>query len=215
MCVCVCVCACVLYNVTIHKNAFTKRYQFRGTCNLLVLCPEYVIIPLQFLTGTILALFTNPSLFSIFTDSKGDHNYRWRTMDDNASPEKLWFKAAVIAVPIAGGFILIFLVLLAVRMLRSDTKRHRRLMEMRKHRSLTKAQLYVADHFIDKSDSLIHTNALEKQNHIYKNVNIKIDCDGTIYEKQKNTDICDRPGSVSSVIVWGGDKNKDSEPSNV
>lgn len=59
----------------------------------------------------------------------------------------LWFKAAVIAVPIAGGFILVLLVLLAVRMLRTDSQRHRRLIQVRRERSLTKAQLYVTDHF--------------------------------------------------------------------
>lgn len=63
----------------------------------------------------------------------------------------LWFKAAVIAVPIAGGFILVLLVLLAVRMLRTDTQRHRRLIQVRRERSLTKAQLYVTDHFSDAS----------------------------------------------------------------
>ncbi|KAK7477097.1 hypothetical protein BaRGS_00031683, partial [Batillaria attramentaria] len=63
----------------------------------------------------------------------------------------LWFKAAVIAVPIAGGFILVLLVLLAVRMLRTDTQRHRRLIQIRRERSLTKAQLYVTDHFSDVS----------------------------------------------------------------
>ena len=61
----------------------------------------------------------------------------------------LWFKAAVIAVPIAGGFILVLLVLLAVRMLRTDSQRHRRLIQVRRERSLTKAQLYVTDHFSD------------------------------------------------------------------
>ena len=65
----------------------------------------------------------------------------------NTSPNELWFKAAVIAVPIAGGFILVLLVLLAIRVLRNDNRRHRQLIQMRHHRSLTKAQLYVADHF--------------------------------------------------------------------
>ncbi|KAL8602901.1 hypothetical protein ACOMHN_026861 [Nucella lapillus] len=66
-----------------------------------------------------------------------------------AEDRDLWFKAAVIAVPIAGGFILVLLVLLAVRMLRTDTQRHRRLIQVRRERSLTKAQLYVTDHFSD------------------------------------------------------------------
>lgn len=39
--------------------------------------------------------------------------------------ETLWFRAATIAVPIAGGFILIVLVLLASRMLSKENKRHR------------------------------------------------------------------------------------------
>ncbi|XP_076439386.1 uncharacterized protein LOC143278422 [Babylonia areolata] len=63
----------------------------------------------------------------------------------------LWFKAAVIAVPIAGSFILVLLVLLAVRMLRTDSQRHRRLVQVRRERGLRKAQLYVTDHFSDVS----------------------------------------------------------------
>ncbi|CAG0893285.1 unnamed protein product [Darwinula stevensoni] len=47
------------------------------------------------------------------------------TPSDAALQQDLWFKAATIAVPIAGGFILIILVLLAVRMLRKDSKRQR------------------------------------------------------------------------------------------
>ncbi|XP_070184329.1 uncharacterized protein [Littorina saxatilis] len=74
-----------------------------------------------------------------------------RNGDREDDDRDLWFKAAVIAVPIAGGFILVLLVLLAVRMLRTDTQRHRRLIQVRRERSLTKAQLYVTDHFSDVS----------------------------------------------------------------
>ncbi|RUS81391.1 hypothetical protein EGW08_010829, partial [Elysia chlorotica] len=70
-----------------------------------------------------------------------------RRRDDEADRD-LWFKAAVIAVPIAGGFILVLLVLLAVRMLRSDSTRHRRLIQIRRERSLTKAQMYISEHFM-------------------------------------------------------------------
>lgn len=73
-----------------------------------------------------------------------------RTETGSKTPKDLWFKAAVIAVPIAGGFILILLVLLAVRMLRTDSRQHKRLIQIRRERSLNKAQLYVADHFIDR-----------------------------------------------------------------
>lgn len=87
-----------------------------------------------------------------------------RRTHESSKPQKdLWFKAAVIAVPIAGGFILILLVLLAVRMLRTDSRQHKRLIQIRRERSLTKAQLYVTDHFIDK-DKIIVTN----DNQIYK-----------------------------------------------
>ncbi|KAG8178267.1 hypothetical protein JTE90_015679 [Oedothorax gibbosus] len=39
--------------------------------------------------------------------------------------QKVWFKAAVITVPIAGGLILIMLIVMAARMLNEDYKRHR------------------------------------------------------------------------------------------
>ncbi|GFO37915.1 Bmp and activin membrane-bound inhibitor-like protein [Plakobranchus ocellatus] len=75
-----------------------------------------------------------------------------RRREDNADRD-LWFKAAVIAVPIAGGFILVLLVLLAVRMLRSDSNRHRRLIQMRRERSLTKAHMYISEHFMGRNSS--------------------------------------------------------------
>lgn len=40
-----------------------------------------------------------------------------------ASAKEVWFRAAVIAVPIAGGLILVLLIMLALRMLRSENKR--------------------------------------------------------------------------------------------
>ncbi|XP_064102198.1 uncharacterized protein LOC135212583 [Macrobrachium nipponense] len=53
-------------------------------------------------------------------DSQTDMNRK-----DTEMVETLWFRAATIAVPIAGGFILIVLVLLASRMLSKENKRHR------------------------------------------------------------------------------------------
>lgn len=84
----------------------------------------------------------------------------------------MWFKAAVIAVPIAGGFILILLVLLAVRMLRTDSRQHKRLIQIRRERSLTKAQLYVTDHFIDKDKNLvINDNQIYNKSHTFPQCN--------------------------------------------
>ncbi|KAG5850479.1 BMP and activin membrane-bound inhibitor (Xenopus laevis) homolog a [Anguilla rostrata] len=44
-------------------------------------------------------------------------------MQELASAKEVWFRAAVIAVPIAGGLILVLLIMLALRMLRSENKR--------------------------------------------------------------------------------------------
>ena len=118
-------------------------------------------------------------------DNRIEHRYP----DDSYHDRELWFKAAVIAVPIAGGFILVLLVLLAVRMLRNDSRRHMQLMQMRRHRDvIAKAQLYVADHFCDKNDHHLCFNSLEKPertntNSVYKDVNVKVDIDAGGYEK--------------------------------
>lgn len=44
-------------------------------------------------------------------------------VQDLASAKEVWFRAAVIAVPIAGGLILVLLIMLALRMLRSENRR--------------------------------------------------------------------------------------------
>ena len=62
---------------------------------------------------------SNPSL--PLDVSRGQHQY----ITDVSHQRELWFKAAVIAVPIAGGFILVLLVLMAVRLLRNDSQRIR------------------------------------------------------------------------------------------
>lgn len=122
---------------------------------------------------------------------------------DSSVDKDLWFKAAVIAVPIAGGFILILLVLLAVRMLRTDSRRHRQLIQIRRERtSLTKAQLYVTDHFCDKPCNkkapLLYD---DKQNIVCKEPFIKVDKDGKIYEQVGDTSKC--KNKSPSLIVWG------------
>ncbi|CAG5895548.1 BMP and activin membrane-bound inhibitor homolog a [Menidia menidia] len=62
-------------------------------------------------------------------DSTGDR-YQYESNNRNlvtqvqglASTKDVWFRAAVIAVPIAGGLILVLLIMLALRMLRSENK---------------------------------------------------------------------------------------------
>ncbi|XP_069110504.1 BMP and activin membrane-bound inhibitor homolog [Argopecten irradians] len=130
--------------------------------------------------------------------------------DDRRGESDLWFKAAVIAVPIAGGFILILLVLLAVRMLRTDSRRHRQLIQFRRERtSLTKAQLYVTDHFSEKTEKSSSSSMFgENHNSLCKDVSVKVDKDGKMYEqvcqeqsKSKRT----RP----SIVIWGKPIQKD------
>jgi sensor c-di-GMP phosphodiesterase-like protein len=133
--------------------------------------------------------------------------------EEYSSEKELWFKAAVIAVPIAGGFILVLLVLLAVRMLRQDSKRHHRLMQMRNHRSLTKAQLYVTDHFyIDKNEKCSHlkgiSNSVAEKNEIVKEKHKE----NPVLTFAKLPDKKAKDGSNGcsytrdSVLIWGGTK---------
>ena len=129
----------------------------------------------------------------------------------SASQDKdLWFKAAVIAVPIAGGFILVLLVLLAVRMLRADTRRHRQFIEFRRERtSLTKAHLYVTDHFSEKvgrtspffggmhnplcKDPLVNNTRMKKDGKLYEKVNTKPE----VHRAQ------------TPIIIWGKPSHRD------
>lgn len=51
---------------------------------------------------------------------------------ESALQREVWFKAAVIAVPIGGVCILAVLVVAAIRMLRQDVLRQKRLLELRR-----------------------------------------------------------------------------------
>jgi hypothetical protein len=127
-----------------------------------------------------------------------------RNPRDQNPDNDLWFKAAVIAVPIAGGFILILLVLLAVRMLRSDSRRHRQLLQIRRERtSLTKAQLFVTDHFCDKpcnkKSPLLYD---EKKKIVCKDPIVKMDKNGKVYE-QVGDSSKSKNRTNQSLLVWG------------
>ncbi|XP_050419107.1 BMP and activin membrane-bound inhibitor homolog [Patella vulgata] len=129
-------------------------------------------------------------------DGSGENHVVYSRNSDDKEPERdLWFKAAVIAVPIAGGFILVLLVLLAVRMLRTDSRRHSRLIQIRQDRSLKKAQLYVTDHFSDKSGK---NCSLFADRH--KQVT-KTDSQGRIYRPINDTKKQLTPHA--SIVTWG------------
>lgn len=115
----------------------------------------------------------------------------------------------MIAVPIAGGFILILLVLLAVRMLRSDSRRHRQLIQIRRERtSLTKAQLYVTDHFCDKPCNKKSPLLYDEKNNVCKDPIVKMDKDGKIYE-QVGDSSKSKNRTNQSLIVWGNPGKRD------
>ncbi|XP_030205313.1 BMP and activin membrane-bound inhibitor homolog a isoform X2 [Gadus morhua] len=59
-----------------------------------------------------------------YPPESGNRNLVTR-VQELASAKEVWFRAAVIAVPIAGGLILVLLIMLALRMLRSENKRLR------------------------------------------------------------------------------------------
>ena len=127
---------------------------------------------------------------------------------DYISQRDLWFKAAVIAVPIAGGFILILLVLLAVRMLRHDSRRHRQLMQLNRHsRSLTKAQLYVADHFYnsgENKDADLNYNSRLTHTSIYVDPTINVDPAAGGYARvSSSSEPAEQDGAAKTVIRWG------------
>ncbi|XP_035688850.1 BMP and activin membrane-bound inhibitor homolog [Branchiostoma floridae] len=64
------------------------------------------------------------------SSDRTDHERRsdWSPVgpDELPSSSAIWFRAAVIAVPITGAVILSFLVFVAIRMLRNEDKRHRK-----------------------------------------------------------------------------------------
>ena len=145
---------------------------------------------------------------SVLPPDNDDYRYA-----DYISQRDLWFKAAVIAVPIAGGFILILLVLLAVRMLRHDNRRHRRLMQMNRHsRSLTKAQLYVADHFYnsggggENKDADLNYNSRAQHTSIYIDPTLNADAapaPNGYARVSGSSETAEQNGVAKTVIRWG------------
>ncbi|KAK2175138.1 hypothetical protein NP493_748g00021 [Ridgeia piscesae] len=145
---------------------------------------------------------------SVLPPDNDDYRYA-----DYISQRDLWFKAAVIAVPIAGGFILILLVLLAVRMLRHDSRRHRRLMQLNRHsRSLTKAQLYVADHFYnsggggENKDADLNYNSRAQHTSIYVDPTLNADmapAPNGYARVSSNSETAEQYGVAKTVIRWG------------
>lgn len=148
---------------------------------------------------------TNDTQLGRRRKGNGTIRYDPKLVQQPPSDRDLWFKAAVIAVPISGGFILILLVLLAVRMLKTDSRRQRH-MQLRRHNGFAKAQLYVADHFSEKSYKA-NQKHLESKSNLYKDLSIKIESDfEKLYDKNVLESSGESSGSCNSIIIWGKHK---------
>lgn len=145
--------------------------------------------------------------------SNDDYFYRHggknSRQSDTSVHQRVWFKAAVIAVPIAGGFILIMLIVMAARMLKADHKRHREWKEIRRNRTLNTHVVYNGEKppsllFLPKSvscamlghddmfgqpqlhKSFASTGSIGQPNSLYKNVSIALSTDTNCTDGSKD-----------------------------
>ncbi|KFM72970.1 BMP and activin membrane-bound inhibitor-like protein, partial [Stegodyphus mimosarum] len=138
--------------------------------------------------------------------SNNDYFYRYGSNGKNNSDspvhQQVWFKAAVIAVPIAGGFILIMLIIMAARMLKADHKRYREWTELRRRRRMNTHIVYNGEKPISRSSlffpksiscavlsndntfrhpqlhkSFASAGSVSQPNSLYKNVSIALSTD--------------------------------------
>ncbi|CAL1289368.1 unnamed protein product [Larinioides sclopetarius] len=126
----------------------------------------------------------------------GGHNKN----NDTSVHQQMWFKAAVIAVPIAGGCILIMLIIMAAKMLKADYKRHKEWTEFRRQHRLNTHVVYTGEKSISRSlfflpksvscavlggdyrhpqlhKSYASLGSIGQPNNLYKNVSIALSTD--------------------------------------
>ncbi|KPP75560.1 BMP and activin membrane-bound inhibitor-like [Scleropages formosus] len=119
--------------------------------------------------------------------SDSSHNLVTK-VQELASAKEVWFRAAVIAVPVAGGLILALLVMLALRMLRSENRR------LRVHRQHAVAHLHHSFHSTRKGAPLTKLKPIGTP--VGTQDSVCLACDGT------------RPPDLSrdgilSLVQWG------------
>lgn len=149
-----------LRNARVHKGK---------TTSWLMCCSEDMCNYIDLNLGILFNAKFNHSYSSAgMSSSMEDRDFFLGSQPDAISRQDVWFKAAVIAVPIAGGFILIMLILLAVHMLRKDNRRQRQIVELRRLRQF-KTHLLVNDRFAEKNETNAKLNQKEKSNNMYKN----------------------------------------------
>lgn len=101
-------------------------------CVFMLVCPNYISLSIfqqMFKWAHLGCVHFKSKIqnFSLCTDIRYSPDSNNRNLvtqvQELASAKEVWFRAAVIAVPIAGGLILVLLIMLALRMLRSENKR--------------------------------------------------------------------------------------------
>ncbi|XP_016049585.1 BMP and activin membrane-bound inhibitor homolog [Erinaceus europaeus] len=106
------------------------------------------------------------------------------------SSRELWFRAAVIAVPIAGGLILVLLVMLALRMLRSENKR------LRDQRQQMLSRLHYSFHRHHSRKGQVAKLDLERMVPVSGHENCCLTCD-----KLRRADLSH--DKILSLVHWG------------
>uniref|UniRef100_A0A8C5QDG4 BMP and activin membrane-bound inhibitor homolog n=1 Tax=Leptobrachium leishanense TaxID=445787 RepID=A0A8C5QDG4_9ANUR len=106
------------------------------------------------------------------------------------SSKELWFRAAVIAVPIAGGLILVLLIMLALRMLRSENKR------LEDQRQQMLSRLHYSFHGHHSKKGQVAKLDLECMVPVTGHENCCLTCD-----KMRHTDLGNE--KILSLVHWG------------
>ncbi|KAM4689420.1 BMP and activin membrane-bound inhibitor homolog [Discoglossus pictus] len=106
------------------------------------------------------------------------------------SSKELWFRAAVIAVPIAGGLILVLLIMLALRMLRSENKR------LQDQRQQMLSRLHYSFHGHHSKKGQVAKLDLECMVPVTGQENCCLTCD-----KMRHTDLSN--DKIISLVHWG------------
>lgn len=132
---------------------------------------------------------------------------------DAALRQDVWFKAATIAVPICGIFILILLVVLAVRMLRKDSKRHQKAMEVRRQHHFSKSHRLLQEPLYQQVVTVDSKNAAnaklnqnlqaeKQQNNVFRDVNVAISTE-PVDKVEKCFNNAASSGGYTTIVLWG------------
>ncbi|CAL8293302.1 unnamed protein product [Lota lota] len=126
-----------------------------------------------------------------YPPESGNRNLVTR-VQELASAKEVWFRAAVIAVPIAGGLILVLLIMLALRMLRSENKR------LRDQRQQMLSRLHYSFHGHHTKKGHVAKLDLECMVPVTGHENCCLTCD-----KMRQADHVAGNDKILSLVHWG------------